>query len=85
MKKLEFELHKDAHDFRDGLCWTIPFGEFKGGNLELLELNVELEYKAGDVAAFQSLQQHRVKPFTGQRFSLVFFSHNTLFNTYESE
>jgi hypothetical protein len=77
-------LHRDAHDYRGGLCWTIPFGEFNGGDLLLPELKLRLEYAAGDVCAFQSLQQHQVLPFSGKnRFSMVLFSHNTLFNTYE--
>jgi hypothetical protein len=73
--------HTDAHDFREGLCWTIPFGDFEDGDLNFPKLNLKVKYKAGDVAAFQSLQQHEIKPFTGTRFSLVLFSHNTIFTT----
>ena len=72
--------HRDVHDYLDGLCWTIPFGPLEsGGNLKFPELNVELEYGTGDVAAFQSLQVHQVEPFSGERFSLVLFSHNNVF------
>jgi hypothetical protein len=45
-------LHRDAHDYRGGLCWTIPFGEFQGGDLVLPELNLRLEYTSEDVCAF---------------------------------
>ena len=77
-------LHRDAHDFRDGLCWTIPFRDFTGGSFNFPELNIELDYASGDVAAFQSLQLHRVRKFTGTRYSLVLFSHNTLFKPCKS-
>jgi hypothetical protein len=78
-------VHSDSHDFRDGLCWTVPFGTFEGGNLSFPKLNLDLEYHEGDVAAFQSLQLHEVKPFQGTRYSLVFFLHNNLFQTYQSK
>jgi hypothetical protein len=68
--------HRDAHDYIDSLCWTIPFGTFTESNLKFPELKVELEYGTGDVAAFQSLQ---VQSFIGKRFSLVLFSHNDVF------
>jgi len=71
--------HRDAHDFSGGLCWTIPFGCFEGGDLHFPELKVRMEYGTGDVAAFRSLQVHEVKPFRGTRFSLVLFSHNNVF------
>lgn len=72
-------LHRDAHDFWDGLCWTIPYGDFTSGSLNFSELNIELDYAFGDVAAFQSLQLHRVRKFTSIRYFLILFSHNTLF------
>jgi hypothetical protein len=79
----EIAAHRGAHDYKDGLCWTIPFGSFSGGNLNFPELKVEMEYGTGDVAAFQSLQVHNVQPFSGTRFSLVFFSHNNVFVEYK--
>ena len=73
-------LHHDKHDYLEGLCWTIPFGDFQGGNLHFPRLKLEVEYQDGDVCAFQSLQEHEVLPFTGRcRYSLVLFSHNSLF------
>ena len=76
----DIRLHKDAHNFKDGLCFTIPFGSFaNGGDLYFFQLKTILKYRSGDVAAFQSLQQHQVLPFHDQRFSLVLFSHNNLF------
>jgi hypothetical protein len=74
-------LHSDAHDFRDGLCWTIPFGNFTGGDLNFPDLNLRVQYKSGDVASFLSLQRHEVKRFRGSRYSLVLFTHNTVFTT----
>jgi hypothetical protein len=74
-------LHTDAHDFREGFCWTIPFGDFTGGELHLPKLKLTVEYKRRDVAMFQSLQQHEIKPFSGTRYSLVLFSHNTIFTS----
>ena len=72
-------LHSDEHDFADGFCWTIPFGNFSEGDLNFPDLNTTVAYKTGDVAVFQSRQQHEVKKFRGKRFSLVLFSHNNLF------
>jgi hypothetical protein len=74
-------LHSDAHDFRDGLCWTIPFGNFTGGDLNFPDLNLRVKYQSGDVASFLSLQRHEVKRFIGTRYSLVLFTHNTVFTT----
>jgi hypothetical protein len=73
------ELHRDAHDFKDGFCFVVPFGNLTDGNLRFPKLKMELEYGSKDVVAFQSLQLHEVLPFHGQRYSLVLFSHNNLF------
>jgi hypothetical protein len=73
--------HRNSHDYKDGMCWTVPFGTFTEGNLYFPELRVTVEYGTGDVAAFQSLQEHQVQYFKGNRFSLVLFSHNNVFIT----
>lgn len=72
--------HQDSHDYRHGLCWVVPFGEWEGGNLRLHNLNKELVLGAGDVVCFRSTTiTHSVAPYKGHRHSLVFFSHDSLF------
>lgn len=73
-------LHHDKDDFKNGLCWVVPFGSFSGGNSTFKDLQLEIETKAGDILCFKSFQlEHGCTAFTGYRGSLVFFTGNTTF------
>ena len=72
--------HYDKKDYKNGFCWIVPFGSYQGGNLCFQELDVEVELAAGDVCCFQSsCLYHWVKPYSGHRYSLVLFTHQTMF------
>jgi hypothetical protein len=73
--------HRDKKDF--GLCWIIPFGDFDGGgDLLLDDLNIAFKMKPGCAVAFRSSKLlHSVTEWTsGDRFSLVLFTHNEMVN-----
>jgi hypothetical protein len=72
--------HIDSHDFRNGYCWVVPFGDFTGGDIEFPELNLRIPFEAGDVIYFQSFNLiHKVNNFEGDRMSIVMYTHNNLF------
>ena len=51
------------------------FGEFEGGYLCLPDLGVRVPFQPGDVVIFRSaLLEHYITSFKGQRYSLVFFT-----------
>jgi len=80
------EEHRDTSDFQNGLCWVLVFGEFTGGELVLKEPNITIQLKPGDLVCFKSYSiTHYVKPFQGQRNSLVFFTHHNMFFPYQEE
>jgi hypothetical protein len=73
-------MHTDERDYRNGFCWVVPFGDFEGGELVFPDIKVCLEMFPGDIVYFRSCDlNHFVNPFTGNRKSLVLFSHNTMF------
>lgn len=73
-------LHTDDEDYRNGLCWVMPFGDYDGGNLVFPDLKLEVELRPGDLVCFRShLIEHFNRSFSGYRNSLVFFSSHTLF------
>lgn len=73
-------LHKDEDDFKNGLCWVVPFGSYSGGNCIFKDLQLEIEIRPGDVLCFKSFQlEHGCTAFSGYRGSLVFFTGNPTF------
>jgi len=66
-------LHKDPDDF--GLCFIIPLGDFKGGELYLKEPNILMCGVPGDLMILNSSAiTHGNLPVTqGNRHSLVLF------------
>lgn len=72
--------HNDDKDFRSGLCWVMPFGNFKGGNLVFPDINIEVVLAPGDLICFQSFKlEHFNRNFEGVRNSIVFFTHHNMF------
>jgi len=72
--------HIDDQDYRHGLCWVLPFGDFTGGQIFFPDLRVELEVECGDLVCFPSASLlHNTEPFVGKRHSLVFFNHHDMF------
>jgi len=72
--------HRDWDDYRGGLCWVIPFGDFTGGSLFLEDFNIEICCQPGDIIAFRSYWiTHEVLDFFGERNSLVLFTGNTMY------
>ena len=71
--------HKDEKDYRDGLCFVLPFGDFTGAELAIKEMKIEIQLRPGDLVAFKShLLTHWNKPMQGTRYSL-FFAHDNMF------
>lgn len=72
--------HKDKKDFRHGLCWIVPFGQFKGGELFFRELGITVHMRPGVVLAFKSYElMHEVNAYKGWRYSLVLYQHQNMF------
>jgi len=73
-------VHTDTKDYKDGYCWVVPFGDFEGGELYFPDLNITIKMAPQMLVAFQSFNlKHGVNPFTGSRYSLVFYQHQTMF------
>jgi len=74
------EPHYDHDDFSNGLCWVMPFGNYTGGELKFLDLNIEADLQPGDLICFQSRHLfHGNNPYDGVRHSLVFFTNHEMF------
>jgi len=74
------EPHYDSDDFSNGLCWVMPFGNYTGGELKFLDLNIEAELQPGDLICFQSRHLfHGNNTYEGVRHSLVFFTNHEMF------
>jgi hypothetical protein len=72
--------HFDFDDFANGFCWVLSFGHYDGGDLNFLPLNMKAVLKPGDLIAFKSRQiEHGNEHYTGDRFSLVFFTNHEMF------
>jgi len=72
--------HKDTHDYRNGLCWVVVFGNFTGGQIHFPELNITVHVQPGDLIAFKSYELlHQVLPYVGERYSIVMFQHHNMF------
>ena len=73
--------HIDANDYKNGLCFVIPFGNWIiGGQLIFPDINLEVELSSGDLICFQSHSlSHFVNDFEGERNSIVLFCDNNLF------
>lgn len=83
LKNTGMHAHNDKKDYRNGLCWTVPFGYFTEGDLYLKEINTYLSYTTGDVNCMKSFQlTHKVEPFKGERYSLALFTHHNMFFPY---
>jgi hypothetical protein len=73
-------LHVDRKDYQHGFCWVLAFGSFSnGGAMYLQQSNTKIYLKSGDMMCFKSTEPHQVEPFSGNRYSVVFFSHQNLF------
>lgn len=71
---VETNLHRDPKDL-GGLCLVVPFGNFEGGELCLLEPGLVIPLEAGDMTLFHSSRTtHFNLPYTGTRGSLIMHS-----------
>lgn len=67
--------HKDTRDYHKGLSFIMIFGDFTGGSVYFPDLKLELPVQPGCIYALQgSVIKHEVKSYTGDRYSLVFFT-----------
>lgn len=56
----------DATDDTDGLAFMSPLGDYRGGDLLLDQIGVQLHYRSHTVCLVRSaLLRHRVLPFKG--------------------
>lgn len=63
-------VHRDAKDHH--MCVVIPFGEFIGGELVLLELGLVVPLRSGDIIIFPSVRiSHFNLDYSGVRGSVV--------------
>ena len=64
------EAHRDSMD--KNICLVIPIGNFKGGELVLVEQGLVLELGSGDVVVFRSGEAtHFNMDYEGERASFV--------------
>lgn len=79
--------HKDTKDVRGGYTAMTCFGPFDGGELVLPQLGengkaLKIEYQPGQIICFASSAiEHGIAPVTGERASVVFFTHNDTLQT----
>lgn len=75
------DFHWDEHNDPNSLCCLVALGEFEGGELCFLQLQIVIPLRLGQVVAFSSrLLLHRNLPITrGIRHSIVYFVHSVFF------
>lgn len=61
--------HKDKNN--DGESWIVAFGDYTGGELNVEGVKHDIRYKPFKMNA--ETQEHWVEPWTGNRYSIVFF------------
>ena len=72
------EVHRDMKDY--GLSCVVPFGDYDGGDLVLVQLGVKVELRPGDVFFFRSsIVAHQVEEVIGVRGALTLFTHANTF------
>ncbi|KAG8724121.1 hypothetical protein FRC09_000268 [Ceratobasidium sp. 395] len=77
----ETGMHLDSKGVRRGMDVLIAGGYFTGGQLYLVDMNVEIEFLPGTLIAFDgTAQRHLIRKFEGDlRFSHVYFVHDSVF------
>jgi len=76
----EIPPHHDGRDKREGLCFSMPFGNWRGGLLQLHDLNMSVNARPGDICGFQSFNLlHSVSAYTGVRYSVILTSHDDMY------
>jgi hypothetical protein len=79
LKGVKVGIHTDKGNVREGWVAMICSGDFEGGELCVPGLDLKLGHKPGDIIfLLSSLLEHFVSDFTGNRSSMVFFSHEKL-------
>jgi predicted 2-oxoglutarate/Fe(II)-dependent dioxygenase YbiX len=70
------EPHLDLGNLSQAYGFTVPFGNFKGGNIVLHEYQVEIELREGDFLFFDASSiVHSVTPVTeGNRIAAVIWA-----------
>ncbi len=72
------EMHRDMRDY--GLTCLVPFGEFSGGDLVLVQLGLKVELRPGFTFFFRSsIIAHQVGEVMGTRGVLTLFTHANVF------
>ena len=74
--------HHDTQDDRNGICCSVPFGDFEygGGRLHLHDFNMDIDDWICDMVAFQGYNlKHSVSPHTKTRFACILTTHDTVF------
>ncbi len=78
------EVHRDRKDF--GLTCLVPWGQYTGGNLVLVQLGLKIVLKPGDVFFFRSaLIAHQVEEVVGMRGVLTLFTHANVFDNVDRQ
>ncbi len=71
-------MHRNMRDY--GLTCLVPFGNFSGGNLVLMQLGLKVILQPGDVFFFRSsLIAHQVETVEGTRSVLNLFTYANVF------
>ena len=55
----------------DGESWVVGFGDYEGGELNVENTKIDIKYKPYKM--FAGEKQHWTEPWTGNRYSIVFF------------
>ena len=77
------KVHKDHRDFR--LSYSIPFGDFTGGNIWFPYIGVEVEARTSDVVLFNSKSHyHAVTRVIGNRKSIALANHTSTISAYQN-
>ena len=78
-----FDPHRDVLDAFYGVACLYAFGDYKGGNLILWELQKVIELNAGDAFLFPAhLITHSNTEVIGERHSLVAYTREEIFKYY---
>jgi hypothetical protein len=76
--KFASSLHRDFKDY--GLSCLVPWGEYEGGDLVLVQLGMKVELRPGDAFLFRSCEiVHLIEEPKGSRGVVTLFSHANTF------
>jgi hypothetical protein len=80
----ESEEHVDQNDPQYGWAVLVALGSFTGGDFSARELGITTRFLPGDMVLVRGrVIKHAIGPFTGQRISVPYFTHSSVWEAFD--